>query len=49
MKKLIILFIGMLAAACNWGNSGCDHCSCGAGCCDSGSCDTEACACDCKS
>jgi len=48
MKKILILFTGILASACNWGNTGCGKCSCESGCCDSGSCPSEDCICDCK-
>ena len=48
MKKLITLFAALFVIGCNWGNSGCDKCSCEAGCCDSGSCGTEDCVCVCK-
>ncbi len=45
MKKLLALFVGLLAIGCNLGSS---DCSCEAGCCEDGNCTTEGCACACK-
>ena len=49
MKKFIVLFVGLFAIGCNWGNSGCSDCSCDAGCCSSDTCLVADCNCVCKS
>ena len=48
MKKVLILFATLFIIGCNWGDSGCENCSCSEGCCSSGSCDTADCTCDCN-
>lgn len=50
MKKFIAIIAVTFAIGCNWGNSGCDSCSCDAGCCDMDDtvCAAADCACVCK-
>ena len=51
MKKLIAFFSSlacMLAIGCNWGNSGCCDCACGADCCSSDKCPAADCNCACN-
>ena len=48
MKSLLLALASMLVIGCNWGNSGCCDCACGADCCSSDKCPVADCDCKCN-